>query len=198
MQKLSASLVVCLVLLVLAGNASAQKKEPQELFIIRENNLAGFMDKTGKVIIPPQFANVQDFSDGLALVAGNDFFGYIDKTGHPVINLNGLGLRTQGFPRPFSEGFAAFQLVNTNKWGYLDKTGKIAIEPQLEEAYDFSEGLARVKQYGKYTFIDKTGKVITDPVFDSAGDFSGGLARVAVGTRWGYIDKQGRYVWRSK
>jgi hypothetical protein len=194
MQKLSASLVVCLVLLVLAGNASAQKKEPQERFYFREGNLTGFIDKTGKVIIPPQFTDVHEFSDGLALVRGRDFFGYIDQTGRHVIDLNPA---FSGAHEMFSEGLAAFS-NQYGKWGYMDKTGKVAIEPQFEMAYSFSEGMARVKQYGKYTFIDKMGKIIAEPVFDGAEDFSGGLARVQIGTRWGYIDHQGRYVWRSQ
>jgi len=31
------------------------------------------------------------------------------------------------------------------KWGYIDKTGKIVIEPQFDDAYyNFHEGLASV------------------------------------------------------
>jgi hypothetical protein len=197
MQKLSASLVVCLVLFALSGTASAQKKEPQALFMFRENNLMGFIDKTGKVVIPAQFASVDTFSDGLALVSSpTEGRGYIDQTGRMVLRPPS----TYG-SKSFSEGLAAFATQNPNgtaKWGYLDKTGKVVIEPQFEEASDFSDGMARVKEYGKFTFIDKTGKIIADPVFDNAIDFSGGLARVFIGTRWGYIDKTGRYVWRSK
>jgi hypothetical protein len=199
MQKLSASLVVCLVLFAIAGNASAQTKEPPERFIILENGLYGYVDRTGKAVIPPQYSRADVFSDGLALVSDKDFFGYIDKTGKAVLDLKGI--RFPGSPRRFSEGLASFSMQNGRggfNSGYIDKTGKIVIEPQFDEANDFSDGMARVKQYGKYTFIDKTGKIITDPVFDDAGDFSGGLARITIGMRWGYIDKQGRYVWRSK
>src|SRR5439155_21873647 len=119
----------------------------------------------------------------------------IDKTGQN--NIKGAPYLN----KHISEEVAVFEVYNSlggHKWSYIDKKGKIAIEPELEEASEYSDGLARVKQYGKYTFIDKTGRIIVDPVFDSANDFSGGLARVYVGTRWGYIDKQGKYVWRSK
>src|SRR5690349_22947927 len=118
MQKLSASLVVCLVLFALASNAAAQKKESQELFIFWENNLMGYIDKTGKVVIPAQFAEADDFSDGMAWVNGKDFFGYIDKTGHPVIDFKSL--RLSGTRRRFSEGFAAFSAHDDRgnfRWG---------------------------------------------------------------------------------
>lgn len=199
MQKLSASLVVCLVLFATAGAAAAQKNEPKERFIILENGLYGYVDRTGKAVIPARFSRADEFSDGLASVSDKDFFGYIDETGKVVLDLKGM--RFQGFPRRFSEGLASFSRGETNgriKWGYIDKTAKIVIEPQFDEANDFSDGMARVKQYGKYTFIDKAGKIIADPVFDNAEDFSGGLARITIGMRWGYIDKQGRYVWRSQ
>ncbi|HAA27993.1 MAG TPA: hypothetical protein DCE56_10440 [Cyanobacteria bacterium UBA8553] len=57
------------------------------------------------VVIPPQFAQADSFSEGLARV----------KIG--------------------------------NKWGYIDKKGKLVIQPQFDEAASFSEGLALVKNY---------------------------------------------------
>jgi len=44
------------------------------------------------------------------------------------------------------------------KWGYIDKTGKIVFEPQFDNAGYFSEGLAGVRIGKKYGYIDKTGK----------------------------------------
>ena len=46
----------------------------------------GFIDKAGKMVIPPQFANVNDFHEGLAAASVGDKWGYIDKTGKFVIN----------------------------------------------------------------------------------------------------------------
>lgn len=69
----------------------------------------------------------------------------------------------------------------TGKWGYIDRTGRIVINPQFEEAGDFSEGLARVKTGGKWGYIDRTGRFLVNPQFEEAGDFSQGLARVKLG-----------------
>lgn len=50
----------------------------------------GFMDKTGKIVITPVYAEVADFSEGLAKALkfnsarGVNKFGYIDKTGKEV------------------------------------------------------------------------------------------------------------------
>lgn len=44
--------------------------------------LYGFIDKTGKIVIKPQFHIVKQFNSGLAFVSYEDGVGYIDKTGN--------------------------------------------------------------------------------------------------------------------
>ena len=101
------------------------------------------------------------------------------------------------------------------RYNYIDKTGKIVIEPHkfasadslFTSADSFSEGLARVKVGKrmsfnfKYGYIDKTGKIVIEPQFDWAGNFSGGLAEIraddSFGRFLGYIDKTGKYIWES-
>ncbi|HEY9719537.1 MAG TPA: WG repeat-containing protein [Trichormus sp.] len=76
-----------------AAVAMGGEKNASEPYGIRQGAKWGFIDKSGKMIIPPQFyapANWQTkFSNGLALVAsGSDAhyrFGYIDRTGRWVI-----------------------------------------------------------------------------------------------------------------
>lgn len=65
------------------------------------------------------------------------------------------------------------------KYGYVDHKGKMVINPQFEEAYVFSDGLALVcNEEGKYGFIDKKGKFVMNCEFVSATGFSEGLAFV--------------------
>ena len=65
-----------------------------------------------------------------------------------------------------------------SKYGFIDKSGKVVIEPQFDDAGGFSEGLARVEKDGKWGFIDKSGKVVIEPQFDEVGDFSEGFGKV--------------------
>jgi len=45
----------------------------------------------------------------------------------------------------FSEGLAAVK--QTEKWGFIDKSGKMVIAPQFDDyRFGFSQGLACVKQ----------------------------------------------------
>lgn len=63
------------------------------------------------------------------------------------------------------------------KWGYIDNTGKFAIEPQFSQAERFQEnGLAVVYRDGKAGIIDNTGKFIAEPVYGYISEYHEGLA----------------------
>ena len=68
--------------------------------------------------------------------------------------------------------------VSTNTgYGYINKNGKIVIEPIYEEAQEYFEyELAKVCKDGIYMFIDKTGKVIFEADFEyvALGDYVNG------------------------
>ncbi|MHC5054768.1 MAG: WG repeat-containing protein [Planctomycetota bacterium] len=168
----------------------------------------GYVDRTGRIAIEPRFSAAADFSEGLAYVSTDDdtghslSSGYIDRTGRYVIKQETA--RAAYFcSGSFSEGLASVQVGQ--KWGLIDKTGRIAVEPRFDGAYEFSEGLARVYLRGKrqYGYIDKTGRYVIEPRFAEAGDFHEGLARVrlektvpyyGMDDRWGYIDRTGKLV----
>ena len=92
----------------------------------------GFMDKNGKLVIPPKF----DFV--LSPLGQKDFwtveidtwFGFGRKS--YFMDNTGRILPTQSFNEVtyFSEGLASVE--NGNKWGFIDRTGKLVIQPQFE------------------------------------------------------------------
>ena len=59
---------------------------------------------------------------------------------------------------PFSEGFARVRLTdnyNEDKYGFIDKSGKLAVPLKYDWAGSFSEGLAVVYLNDKYGFISR-------------------------------------------
>lgn len=158
----------------------------------------GYIDKTGKVIVSPQFAKAGPFKEGLASVSYNQVggCGYIDSTGKWIISAQ------FDFANDFSEGLAAVVIRewidvergNIEKSGFIDKSGKIVIPLIFDYAEDFHEGLAAVDIDDKWGYVDKTGKMVIRPSFDMACDFSEGLAPIKVNGKWGYVDKTGKVV----
>src|SRR5690242_16534941 len=80
-----------------------------------------------------------------------------------------------------------------DRWGYIDKSGNIVINPQFERAGTFSSGLAAVR-LGKWGYVDQSGKLVINPQFDEATAFQGGLAAVRFSGRYGFINPEGKYV----
>ena len=89
-----------------------------------------------------------------------------------------LSFAAQSAPAPKAGSFSGEKAVGEEKVvllpvqvdgkdGFIDKTGKIIINPQFDFAYVFREGLAKVEiGHGaakKVGYIDKTGKYIWKP-----------------------------------
>jgi hypothetical protein len=190
----------------------------------------GYIDKTEAWVIEPRFTQAYAFSEGLAFVttwsiADGYTSGCVDKAGAWVFQLDSPEeLMVIGEDLRFSEGLAVCG-INTKKtytlmkYGYLDKTGTWAIEPQFDFAKDFSEGRAVVfmdvvndaANPGRDGYIDKAGKMVVEPQYFWADPFSGGLALVAPWydeiQDWGmwyppekcqYIDETGAVIWRGR
>ncbi|MDL2288848.1 WG repeat-containing protein, partial [Oscillospiraceae bacterium OttesenSCG-928-F05] len=82
----------------------------------------------------------------------------------------------------------------TMRYGFLDKTGSLAIPCKFVSAEPFSEGLSAVSEGGAVGFIDTAGNYVISPAYTAAKAMSGGLAAVYTGGKWGFVDKTGRMV----
>ena len=196
----------------------------------------GYIDTSGKMVIPPQFDETWGFYEDLATVSvfakGGRYV--IDKTGKRVVDAPGARFGEALYPsghtyvdiigrtvirlgpevlggKEFSEGLAAVR-NRQDKWGYIDKTGKVVIPAQYAQAWSFREGLALVQTKAeRLQFIDKKGKVVialgpeaslSNPRrFSRTGipiyGFRNGLVLVdGPGFTLRYIDKRGRKVFQ--
>ena len=191
-----------------ASSSSTSDDTPQRLQVTVGGKV-GYVDRSGKIQINPQYDSAQSFSEGLAVVCigecdsdhlmgrryTKDFqeekleqnykYGFVDESGKLVINPIYEGASA------FSEGLAAvcvgkgcyWGVQNEDKekkWGFIDHSGNMVIPPQFESASNFKEGLAPVSVGGKYGFIDKHGQFVVNPSYDSALEFDHGLAPVAI------------------
>lgn len=165
---------------------------------VRQNGKYGFIDKTGKLIIPAKFESAEPFSEGFAAVMLNGKVSYIDKKGIDVFKKT----FTKGFP--FAEGFAT--VVNDEgKYGFISNKGSMTIPFDYTRAYSFSNGIAPVLQTGEKVWktIDTKGKLIF--TFKSSmnyarGSFNGGLVEVYRtdgpdnSSHFDFVNEKGEYI----
>ena len=153
------------------------------LFHVKRGNLAGFIDIKGDEIIPLQFAEVGEFSEGLAAAQDVESgkWGYIDRTGTFIISPQ---FRTAGF---FSEGLAGVRMEDSDGW-YINRSGELIIPGYGGSIVQ--NGMATVKKQGKTIFTDKKG----EELFEVSGDawpVGGGLIAFMKNGRMGFVDRQG-------
>lgn len=158
----------------------------------------GYVDKTGKEVIPLIYAEAFNFSEGLACVA-KDVVGIVD------LDHNN---------KTYFETDYQYGGINKAKFGFIDKTGQVAIPFKFGYAFSFNEGLAavaanedvfygfisRVALNGRWGFINKQGEFVIEPQYNEARGFYENLAPVMKYIEseneelWGYIDKKNNLV----
>jgi len=79
------------------------------------DELWGYINPAGKIVITPQFENADEFTDGLAAIKINSKWGYVNKAGHVVIEPNLDRVYA------FQNGVALVRVDNQLK--YIDKKG---------------------------------------------------------------------------
>jgi hypothetical protein len=188
---------------------------------VRLDGKWGYIDKTGKEVIPNKYNIAKYFSFGYAFVKledkwqiinqkgeefnytildkdlellrlkVNDKIAYIDKTAKLVTPLK------YDKANELDKNIAFTQIGD--KFGVVGKSGEIT-EPKYDKVFAVSEGFRIVMQNDKYGYIDnETGKEITPIEYYNALDFKNGLAKVQIYDEaydeymlWNYIDKTGK------
>jgi|SRR6185295_11178677 len=199
-------------ILFLAGHPSLSGQESKVPLLVVKDNLYGYVDHSGKTVIPPQFLWADYFKDGYAKVFVCGRYLSIDNAG-------GIGPYhlPGGVPRPvrdgkkvgfmnskrkweiparfddallFSDGLAAVQLHQ--KWGFIDRAGVMVIPPRFDLAYYFYDGVGFVTDTGKSFMIDRAGKVLAEGAMLT--QVSEGLVPLRKGDFDGVVDMKGRIV----
>jgi hypothetical protein len=94
----------------------------------------------------------------------------------------------------FNSGLA--RVRSGNNYGYIDKTGALAIAPRFPMARGFSEGRAVISMASSgdsaYQYITTDGNLLANDSWDDAGDYKEGFARVGLLGKYGYLDANGK------
>lgn len=192
------------------------------IYPVKRNGKWGYIDKTGKIIVPAVYDEACTFKTNVAPVTLNGKKGYMDKSGRIVIapvyddasafNGNYAGIKSGEkygvinnagqivVPAIYDGPYIAYigedriQANLNGKWGLIDTLGRMIVAPQYDFVYSFSEGLCKVKKDDKNYFIDRDGKTVLSVPLKSESEFKMNcLAAADGGDRWGFLDKSGKW-----
>lgn len=189
------TLLFCFAAFLLQMASCSSSSDNLTLIPVQTGEKWGYVNKSGKYIINPQFAEATTFENGLAVVQSMDGkYGFIDKKGKFVINPQFDNAEQ------FHDGLA---LIETDgKFGFINKKGKYVIGPiDCEDALSFCERLAFVSPYDSgpicYDNKGKTKFEMTNVL--KVYPFKEGMARIVdVEGNNGFIDKNGTIVIRPQ
>ena len=158
-----------------------------------KNKLFGFMDPTGKIVIPATYKSIGYFSNGLAWVkTPEDKIGFMDKSGKWIIEPKLSAAKD-------FDGTSGIARVRMNdEWIFIRKNGETFTAEGMVSSGDFSDGLAYARKGDLYGFINEKGEWVIEAKYTKVRDFNGGFAAVQINELWGVIDKKGNVVCEPK
>jgi WG containing repeat len=142
-------IALTLVLALVWGTTVLDQNPQSDLYPMVKNDKLGFIDRSGREVIPAQFSTAADatvFREGIANVGATAGWTYIDGSGKFIISVG-------------------------SKWGYLGTDMQMAIPAQFDFAASFSEGMGPVQVGEKWGYIDKSGQIAVRPKYDIAMRF---------------------------
>lgn len=86
------------------------------------------------------------------------------------------------------------------KYGFINTSGQVVVNPKFDWADTLSEGLAAVKMGEKWGYVDEKGVFVIKPQFDYANSFVEGMASVLIideisrQKQWTFIDNAGKMI----
>ena len=160
--------------------------------------MSGYIDRTGRMVVPNRLRNAEPFVDGIAKVTeyGGWGFGFMDPSGGWIVEpgvsdtdrwTDGIRAFATGGQRDPQRG-----LVGA-KWGWLGG-GRVRVAPAFDDVGRPGRGLIPIQQHGRWGFADYDGNVRIAPTFERVDSFDkGDVAPAADGGRWGYIGMDGQW-----
>ena len=161
------------------------------LAMIVEDGAIGYIDASGKIIITPRFDEFANssflgrFENGVAIVRYKGKMGVIDKTGKFVVK------------NIYSEMGKNSDLIAFNKgklWGYLDRSGKIVIQPKYNWSESFVKGVAIVVMDGKQGLISTSGKELIAIDYDEISRIESNFFIIEKEAKRGLVNEIGTLI----
>jgi hypothetical protein len=201
--------------------------------VAEQEGSVGYIDLRGRFVIAPQFEDGTWFSNGRAVVqltapSAAETGGppppplarlaLVDVEGRQVAPINwhpelfganedlssAEGVLSD-FPGYFDSGLLPSS--RDGRWGYVDRDGKWAIEPQFDLAFPFQYGVAMVWRFPRLGttisltdddfqtgLIDTRGRSVAEFAYEPVVPLGDGRFAATVNSRYGLRDADGRWI----
>lgn len=157
---------------------------------VNGNYLCGFIDPSGKVLLPLEYGRLAKFSE--------DSFSYFDfeKRMYGFVKISGENSVSRIFYyfQAVSDSAAIVVVDRGGKWGIFGSNGTFILEPTYDYILPISADRIPFIQGEKWGYIDSKGNILITPRFDWAYPFNEKIAGVILDRKVGFIREDGEYL----
>ena len=155
------------------------------------------MDLEGNVVLSA-CSYISKQLDGISVICRYGKWGFFEieqLTTTIIKNVSFLGLLHNDLAKVNFGGTFTNNKVIGGKWGFVNRNGKIVVNPEFDYVFNFSEGIAAVKVGDKYGFIDTTGVLIVPCEYDEVeSSFEDGEGKLVKGDKVYVFNRSGEMV----
>lgn len=197
--------------LIIGGGKVLTKLKYDTMTPFKENGLAyvrykdkcGYVDTSGREVVPLKYASISGFQDGVAIAQMelNGVYGLVNKKGKEITPFKYHNIKG------FNQGRAAASIDGekyipaSGRWGIIDNQGREITPFKYRKIYGYSQGVVTVmvggndiRNEGEWGLVNRQGKEITPLKYKYIRNFYEGVAAVCIGTKWGYLDTTGKEI----
>jgi len=168
------------------------KYEPKsgELRLVQDNNMWGYADDEGNVVIPGQFHIACEFnSRDYAVVMKDGYYGVINKKGETIVpfeyhNMLYCGLYDNNY----------IIVHKYLKRGVINLKNEIVIPIKYDHIFQYGPNIFRVKVSKKYGLINDKGETVVPIIYDSIDrmGYNNGIYRLRLDNKYRLFNINGK------
>lgn len=128
------------------------------LFGPETKNVFGAINKQGEVVIKLQYSALSEFGPDGAVAIRDSVYGFVFKDGKEKW--------IPGLQKLYRLGEKLAPAQKGDKWGFVNKKGRVVIPFLYDMVAPFNEGYAPVKINNQWKVIDKKGRYLLDGRFE--------------------------------
>lgn len=183
--------ILSAIILLLNGYSFAQEpaQEPIKASISmsdltvfsNEKNLFGLKDKSGNIIVEPQYKKLIRLGDSSWIILKKTKYGLIDNSGNYLIEP-----KYRHVDRILGK---YLKIGNSNNFAIYNEKGEIIIPPEYSSIDILFGGMFLTKKNYKYGVCDRNGNVILDNIFDDIYMPKPNIMRIQYNGQWYEIEQ---------
>ncbi|NBX79390.1 MAG: WG repeat-containing protein [Flavobacteriales bacterium] len=156
----------------------------ESFYPFASNDLFGYFDSEGKVVIEPQYDQASAFQDGLAIVGKNEKFGLINKKNQVLIEFL--------YDEILEFSDARSVVIVGDSFGIIDRSGRAIVPVRFNDILALSNGLFALQfnSESNYVITDINANPKTEAVFEEINVFENGVCIAKTKAGYGIFNKE--------